>query len=391
MDTTHDVVIVGGALVGSSTAYHLVVRDSALDVVVVERDPSYEFAATGRSFGGVRVLFSQEENIRMSLYGHEFYGDFAARTAVDGAETALDFRHQGYLFLALNREQARIIELNLEVQRGLGCEVEVLDAAGLAQRYPSMTTEDVLLAVLTPNDGWIDPHGALMGFRAKARSLGARYVHGEVVDIEHDSTAARAVLLADGTRLAARWVIDTAGAWAGEIAAMVGMDIPMVPLARTNFHFETRESLEPLPLFRDLPGVGARPEGSGYITGYTDFANAGRFDFEPRHEIFESLLWPSVARRVKAFEAVKVTNTWVGHYAYNHFDGNLVIGPWRGGCENFIVATGFSGHGLQHAPAVGRALAELVIDGEYRAIDLTRFDYQRILDDRPEPERGMKA
>ena len=391
MSQARDVVIIGGGVVGCSAAYHLLARDSGLDVVLVEKDPSYEFAATGRSFGGVRVLFSQEENIAMSLYGHEFYGDFAARTAVDGVETALDFCRQGYLFMALNRDQAAIIERNLEVQRHMGCEVLELDAKGLAERYPSLTTEDVVLAVLAPGDGWIDPHGALMGFRAKARSLGAGYLHGEVVEIEHDSTAARGVRLADGRAIAARTVILAAGAWSGAIAAGIGWELPVVPLARSNFHFETREEVEPLPLFRDLPGIGGRPEGSGYITGYTDFASAGRFDFEVRHEVFEAVLWPRLAHRVKAFEAVKVTNAWAGHYALNSFDGNLIIGPWRGRMENLLVATGFSGHGLQQAPAVGRALAELVLDGGYRAIDLERFDYARIPAGRAEPERGMKA
>ena len=391
MSQSHDVVIIGGGVVGSSAAYHLVARDSGLDVIVVEKDPSYEFAATGRSFGGVRILFSQEENIAMSLYGHEFYGDFAARTAVDEVETAIDFRRQGYLFMALDAEEAANIELNLEVQRGMGCEVLVLDAQGLAERYPSLTTEDVLLAVLAPNDGWIDPHGALMGFRAKARSLGAAYVHGEVVEIEHDASAARGVRLGDGTTIAAKTVILAAGAWSGAIAAEIGLSLPVVPLARSNFHFETREAVEPLPLFRNLPGFGGRPEGSGYICGYTDIANAGRFDFEPRHEVFEDILWPGLAHRVKAFEAVKVTNAWAGHYAYNSFDGNLIIGPWRERMENLLIATGFSGHGLQQAPAVGRALAELVLDGGYREIDLERFDYARIPAGRAEPERGMKA
>ncbi len=391
MSKTHDVIIVGGGLHGSSAAYHLLHRDAGLDVVVVEKDPTYEFAATGRSFGGVRVLFSQEENIAMSLYGHEFYGDFAARTAVAGESVEINFRRQGYLFMALNRDEAEIIELNLEVQRAMGCEVVELDAAGLKARFPSLTTEDVVLAVLTPNDGWVDPHAALMGFRAKARDLGARYVRGEVAEITHEGGRARGVRLADGDTLAAETVIIAAGAWSGEIAARVGWELPVVPLARSNFHFETREELEPLPLFRSLPGFGGRPEGSGYICGYTDFDRAGQFDFDVRHQLFEDLLWPGLAHRVKAFEAIKVTNSWVGHYAYNTFDGNLIVGPWRGRMDNLLVASGFSGHGLQHAPAVGRALAELVLDGGYGAIDLERFDYARIPAGRAEPERGMKA
>jgi glycine/D-amino acid oxidase-like deaminating enzyme len=388
---SHDVVIIGGALVGGATAYHLLVREPALRVAVVEPDPTYELAASSLSFGGVRVLFSQEENIQMSQYGHEFYGDFASLMAVDGAAPALDFRRQGYLFLATEAEAARDLELNFELQRRLGCTVELLDGAALAARYPSLRTSDVLGAVFSPEDGWIDPNGALVGLRKKARALGARYRAARVVGLAHDAKRVHSVLLDDGAELGAEWVVNCTGAWAPEIAAMVGMALPVVPLSRMNFHFECRESLEPMPLLRDLPGSGFRPEGSGYISGYTDFEAAGRFDFHLRHEVFEAHLWPGLAHRVPAFEAVKVVNAWAGHYAYNHFDGNLIIGPWIGGLENFLVATGFSGHGLQHAPAVGRALAELILDGGFQSLDLGRFSYQRIIDEVPYPERGMRA
>ncbi len=388
---SYDVVVIGGALVGGSAAYHLLTREPGLRVAVVEPDPTYEFAASSLSFGGVRVLFSQEENIQMSQYGHEFYGDFARLTAVDGEAAALDFHRQGYLFIATEADAARDLEANFALQRRLGCAVEMLDGAGLAARYPSLRTSDVLAAVLAAQDGWIDPNGALVGLRRKAHALGARYRAARVVDLAHDGSRIQGVVLDDGDRLEAEWVVNCAGAWAGGISAMVGMEIPVVPLSRTNFHFDCRERLEPMPLLRDIPGSGFRPEGASYICGYTDFARVGRFDFEPRYEVFENHLWPGLAHRVPAFEAVRVQSAWAGHYAYNQFDGNLVIGPWIGGLENFLVATGFSGHGLQHAPAVGRALAELILDGAFQSIDLKRFTYQRIVDETPYPERGMRA
>jgi glycine/D-amino acid oxidase-like deaminating enzyme len=386
-----DVVIIGGALMGCSTAHHLLRRDPGLRVCIVERDPSYEFCASGRSFAGVRILFSHEESIRMSQYGHEFYGNFGELTKVDGEAVPLDFYRQGYLFMALNAAEAEILELNHALQARLGCVVRLLDAAGLAKVFPSLTTDDVVLAAYSPNDGWIDPHGAMMGLRRSARALGAEYRVGEVVGVEHDGRRVRAAVLKDGSRLNAEYIVNTTGAWAPEICAMLGMKIPVTPLSRMNFYFEIREQLEPLPLMRDLPGVGGRPEGRGYISGYTDFSFIGRFCFDLRHEVFEQQLWPALAHRVMAFEALKVHNAWAGHYAYNTFDGGLIIGPWIGGIENFLIATGFSGHGLQHAPAIGRGLAELIVDGEFRSIDLSRFTYQRILDDAPYPERGMRA
>ncbi|MDP6704812.1 MAG: FAD-binding oxidoreductase [Alphaproteobacteria bacterium] len=387
----YDVVIIGGALTGGSTAYHLLAREPSLAVAVIEKDPAYEFAASALSFAGVRVLFSQEENIAMSLYGHEFYGDFARLMTVEGEAPVLDFRRQGYLFIATEAEAAHDIEANFELQQRLGCDVVLLDDAGLGARYPSLRTSDAILAVLSPGDGWIDNHAALMGFRAKARALGADYRAAEVVGLEAAGGRIQQVVLADGEELRARTVVNCTGAWAPEICAMAGIEIPVVPLSRMNFYFECRDALEPMPLTRDIPGIGFRPEGRGYIAGFTDFAAAGRFDFSLRHEVFEAHIWPCLAHRVPAFEAVKVQTAWAGHYAYNYFDGNLIIGSWPGGPENFLIATGFSGHGLQHAPAVGRALSELILDGEFRSIDLNRFTCRRIVEDEPYPERGMRA
>jgi glycine/D-amino acid oxidase-like deaminating enzyme len=386
-----DVVVIGGALTGGSTAYHLLSRDPGLRVTVVEPDPTYEFAASSRSIGGVRVLFSQEENVRMSQFGHAFYGDFAALMAVGGEPAALDYRKDGYLYIANNAEQAEDMAANHALQTSLGARVDLLDAAGLAARVPALDTSDVAVAAHAPEDGWIDPNGALAGFRRKALSLGAQYRRARVRAIEDDGRLVRAVVLDTGERIEAQFIVNAAGAWAGEVCALVGMEIPVAPLPRMVFYFETPDPPQGLPLVRDGRGVGFRPEGAGFISGITDHAIAGRFRFEVEHAWFEERVWPGLARRLPAFETLKVKNAWAGHYAQNGFDGNMIIGAWIGGLENFLIATGFSGHGLQHAPAVGRALAELILDRRFVAIDLARFSFQRILDDAPDPERGFRA
>ena len=387
-----DVIIIGGALTGGSTAYHLLSRDPALRVVVVEPDPTYDLAASSRSIGGVRVLFSQEENVRMSQYGHAFYGDFAALMAVEGKPAAaVDYRQGGYLFIANDAQQAEDMVTNHALQTALGARVDLLDAAGLAQRVPGLEVSDVVTAVHAPEDGWIDPNGALQGFRRKALSLGADYRPARVRAIEHDGRLARAVVLDTGERIEAQFIVNAAGAWAGEVCALVGMDIPVVPLPRMVFYFEVPDPPRGLPLVRDGFGTRFRPEGAGFISGITDHALAGSFRFEVDHAWFEERVWPGLARRMPAFETLKVRNAWAGHYAQNQFDGNMILGPWIGGLENFLIATGFSGHGLQHAPAVGRALAELILDRRFVAIDLARFTYQRILDDAPDPELGFRA
>ncbi len=385
------IVIIGGGLHGCSAAYHLLVREPGLDVTIVERDPTYEHAASARSHAGVRVLFSQEENLRMSQYGHEFYGNFAELCAVDGEPAHLDFWRQGYLFLANTPAEAKVMGDNYAFQKSMGCCVKLLTADELKALFPVMRTDDVVCANYSPNDGWTDPYGAVTGLRKKVRFMGAQYIHGEVTDIEASGGLVRAVLLADGRRLAADIVVNNGGAWAWQFCRMLGFDIPVRPLHRPTFYFEPEQPLPKLPLTIDGAPCSYRQEGRGFITGTTKFETAGEFRWEPDHSLFEEAIWPRIAHRNPAFETIKLKNAWACHYAYNSFDGNMLIGNWPGQPENFLMATGFSGHGLQHAPAVGRAMAELILDGRFVTLDLERFHARRIVEGRPEPERGVKA
>jgi FAD-dependent oxidoreductase domain-containing protein 1 len=197
--------------------------------------------------------------------------------------------------------------------------------------------------------------------------------------------------LDDGRRLACGHLVNNTGAWANQICQMAGFEIPVVPLPRTTFYFEPAEPIGITPQTRDGQPVGIRPEGKGFITGNTDFSRAGAFDWSVDHAVFEIKLWPKLARLAPALETLKVLNAWPCHYAYNRFDGNMLIGAWPGGPDNMVMATGFSGHGLQHAPAAGRALSELILDGRFETIDLGRFHCRRVQEGRPEPETGMLA
>ena len=390
----YDVIVVGGGLHGSSTAYHLAVREPGLHIAVVERDPAYEHAASIRSTAGVRVMFSQEENVRMSQYGHEFYRGYERTMTVDGEEATVSFRRQGYLHIATSPDMAESMRANHALQRRLGCHVDLLDAAGTAARFSSLRTDDVICATHSPDDGWIDSHGALTALRRKARALGVSYIAGSVAGLNVSSGLVRSVALESGEVLEGDRVVNNAGAWAHEICAMVGLDIPVRPMPRTTWFFDCRAEIEPLPLTTDAANghsIGFRPEGAGFIAGISDYARTGDFDWEPDLEGFESQAWPRLARRVPAFEAIRLRNAWACHYAYNTFDGNMIIGAWPGAPENFLIATGFSGHGLQHAPATGRALSELILDGGFATVDLDRFHCRRVPEGRREPERGVTA
>jgi FAD-dependent oxidoreductase domain-containing protein 1 len=391
----HDVVIIGGGLHGCSTAYHLLRREPTLRVAVIEKDSTYEHAASARSNAGVRILFSQEENIAMSRYGHEVYGNYAELMAVDGEPGQLDFNRHGYLFISNTEAEAELMRANYAFQTSLGCEVQLLDGPGVAALYPCFNPDIIVCAAYSPNDGWLDPHGALQGMRRKARSMGADFIDGEVTGIQTDDgpngRLVRAVTLRDGQRLECGHLVNNTGAWANEICRMAGFEIPVAPLHRATFYLEPGSPIGMTPQTRDGQPVGIRPEGKGFITGNTDFSRAGAFDWTIDHDIFENILWPRLARMVPALETLKVMNSWPCHYAYNTFDGNMLIGTWPDGPSNMVMATGFSGHGLQHAPAAGRALSELILAGRFETIDLDRFHCRRVKEDRAEPEVGVLA
>lgn len=383
-----DFLIIGGGIIGSSIAYHLARDGRGGRITVIERDNSYAEAATPRSLGGLRQQFSLAENVLMSQYGLGVYRDFGQDMAVDGEAAAVDFREQGYLLLADETGMA-VLEANHRRQCDLGAVVELLAPGDLAARFPWLALDGLAGAAFGPEDGWLDPHGALQGFRRKARALGVGYLEDEVIAMDTGSHRVAAVRLKSGERRPAGQVINAAGAWSGAVATMAGMDLPVVPSRRQVFFFETRRPPGPTPLVIDASGVYFRPEGKGYLAGLSNPDEPEGFNFAVDPGYFNDAIWPVLAARVPAFEALKVSSSWACHYDLNTLDQNLIIGPWIGGCENFHLACGFSGHGLQQAPAVGRAMAELLLDGCFTTIDLARMSYQRVIDKAPLHETGI--
>jgi len=386
-----DIIIIGGSIMGASIAYHLAMTGRAGDVCVIEPDPSYEWAAAPRSGGGVRLMHGLPENIEMSRYGREVYKDFARLMDVDGQPGRFDFLEHGYLYLAAGVEEVAAAEASWRIQTGLGAPNDLLDRKELSARFPVMNLTDIDVGIHAPNDGFIDPHAAVLGFRRKAIDLGAKFVQDKVVDIEVSDGLARQVVLESGDRIAGDVLVNVAGAWGPEICAMVGMTVPVEPLSRNSFYFETRSELPTLPLTKDPSGVAFRQEGAGFTVGHTDVTVPFGFNWDVNHDLFEGVFWPALAHRVPAFEAIQLKRSWAGHYAFNRMDGNTIIGKWVGGMDNFYVATGFTGAGLQKGPAIGRAMTELLLDGGYQTIDLSRMSYQRVIDDEPLLEVGFSA
>ncbi len=383
-----DIHILGGGIIGSSIDYHLARDGRAGRITVIERDRGYAEAATPRSLGGLRQQFSLREPILMSRYGLDVYLNFASEMAVGGEPAAVDFRQQGYLFLA-DGDGMAVLDANHRLQCGLGASVELLDPDDLASRFPWLCLDGLAGGAFGPEDGWLDPHGALQGFRRSALALGVGYVEDEVIAMDKAATRIVAVRLKSGDRRPVGLVVNAAGARSGAVAAMVGMELPVAPSRRQVFFVEIRERLGPTPLVIDASGVYFRPEGTGFLVGLSNPDEPEGFNFEVDYDYFNHTIWPLLAARVPAFEALKLGLSWACHYDLNRLDENLIIGPWSGGCENFYLACGFSGHGLQQAPAVGRAMAELLLDGRFMTIDLARMSYRRVNDNAPLHETGI--
>jgi glycine/D-amino acid oxidase-like deaminating enzyme len=383
-----DVAIIGGGVIGLFIAYHLRLKDANCRVAVIERDPAYSLASTPRASGGIRRLFSLPENIELSNHSIPVYESFASLMAVDGEQPDIGFKKNGYLFIVPPGEVATLAA-NFERQRQQGVNVEWLEPAQLKARFPSMRVDDLGAAVQSRDDGWLDPYAALMALRRKVRALGAAIIDDEVVGIERGSGLVRSIELKSGEVIGTGAVVNAAGAWAQQICAMVGLTVPITPLRRYEHFFECEERIEPLPYLKDVNRLAFRPEGKGYSGGVPSLLEPRGFNFDVDHDYFENVVWPALARRFPQFEKTKCRSTLPGLYDQNDFDGNPIIGPWAGGCENFYLAAGFSGHGLMHAPACGKAVAELVLDGRYTTIDLSRLGWKRIAEGKPCPEEGI--
>ncbi len=383
-----DVAVLGGGIVGSSVAYFLLKEAPGLSVCVVEPDPNYELASTVRASGGCRVQFTCTENIEMSKFGIAFIRDFGSTMATPDGPAHADWIEGGYLFIVPPAQLAGL-ERNVRRQLAHGCVVELLTPAELKARFPSMKTTDLGGGAYTPHDGWCDPNGLLQGFRRKAGELGARYVDDRVESAEVDATKVKAITLASGRRIEADAFVNACGAWAGVVAGKFGMKLPVSPMRRFEHYFTAGAPLEALPYVKDVARLAFHSEGRGFSGGLVDGSEPRGFNFEVDHGWFERMVWPAVAERFPAFEAAKCHRTWSGLYEQNELDGNPVIGPWANGARNLHTVAGFSGHGMMHAPAAARGIAELIVHGGYRTLDLTRLGYERIVAGRPYAEEGI--
>jgi len=365
---------------GSSCAYFLH-RDPDFrgSIAVVEPDPSYREAASSRSASSIRLQFSTPINIALSRFGMEFVraGDFGLVEST-------------YLFL-VTAQGRHALEQSVAAQQAEAVPVALHDARGLSQRYPWLNTTDLAAGSDTAGgEGWFDGHALLTALRAANERAGVRYLRDRVVALECAQARIAAAHLQQHGRIACDHAVIAAGTRSRELAASVGLDLPVHARKRNVFVFTCPTEVSGCPLVIDPSGLWFRAERDRFLCGVPESPdpNVSPDDFEVDLALFENQAWPILAHRVPAFESIRLSSAWAGHYDYNVFDQNAFVGPVPG-IANLLLASGFSGHGLQQAPGVGRALAEYIRFGRYLSIDLAALAYARFLANQPMREANV--
>lgn len=389
MLSSYDIIIVGGAAVGSSTAYWLsqmLGRDAS--VLVVERDSSYEFSSTALSTSAIRQQYSNPINVKISQFGIELIRSWPERMGpFFKGETppTLSFREHGYLYCC-SPEGVEAARARVDMQRSLGAHTIFLEPGPLKDQFPWINVDDLGGGAWGAKDeGWFDSMGLLNGFKRAARACGVEYLDNAVTALNLIDNRVASVQLKTGETIACGALVNAAGPRAQQVAAMAGLSIPVAPFKRHSFVFSSANPIAGrMPNVIDLAGTFVRPEGELFLTGITPLNDgpADYDDFETLHGEFDDRIWPALWHRIPCFDALKVQRSWTGHYEYNMLDHNGIVG-FHPQVKNFMFANGFSGHGLQQSPAVGRAVSELIVHRAFQTLDLSPFCYERI--ERNEP------
>lgn len=379
------VVIVGGAIMGSFAAWFLRREGFTGEITVVEKDPTYRLCSTALSAASIRTQFGTPVNIHMSLFGVDF---FRRIKQTFGRSADIGYVENGYLILG-GPKTVDARRAAVDMQRAEGADILALAPDDVAARFPYMSVDDIGIGTFgATGEGWFDAWSLLSLVRDAARELGVRYVRAEVEGFDVIGAHVRGVRLHDGPHLPCDWCVMAAGAASGALTSTLGQPLPVSPRKRTVFSFKAPLKASNLPMLFDTSGIWVRPEGEGFIGGIQPPADRdpdATDDFEPHHELMEEVFWPALAARMPAMEQLRLERSWAGHYEINALDHNGIIGR-HDEIDNLVFSTGFSGHGVMHAPAAGRGVAELIVKGAYTSLDLSPLGYHRIRQGKPMPE-----
>jgi sarcosine oxidase, subunit beta len=356
---TAEVVIIGGGIVGSSIAWHLT-EAGCRNVLIVERESHQGKGSTGKSMGGVRAQFATTPNIQMSLYSIPFYSNFEERLGHPS-----EYRAQGYLFVATKAAHMEYLRTNQQLQKSLGLtQVGMVTREEIVDMVPQLRSDDILGGSFCATDGFVDPYSVMVGFTARACTQGARLWRStDVTAIDRDTGRINGVETTRGP-VSTRVVVNAAGPWAAEAAALAGVKIPVQPLRRMLIPTEPFDGVpHTVPMVVDMTnGFHFRPESLGFLLAWNDPEETPGYktDFDPA---FIEKVLTRAADRVPCFEnlAVNPKRAWAGLYEMSP-DHHAILGSVPE-VRGFYCANGFSGHGVMHAPATGRIVADLILHG----------------------------
>jgi len=378
----YDVIIVGGGIMGCCSAYYLLSMQDNLNIAIIERDTTYERASTTLSNGNIRHQFALKENIQISQYTFDVLSNFGQTMSVEGNEPNVGFVPTGNLFI-VDAKGRNAAEKGLEEQKRQGCDVGWLPAEKLSEQYGLFELDEYEGGTFCAGDGKLDPYSMLMAYKAKVSRMGGKFIKDEAVSFVSHSNCAEGVTLASGTILKSDKIINCAGAWGPDLAKTVGIEMPVLPVRRQVFVFKTAlEDAHKLPGVFLPSGLYFQPEShDSIILGRSMDTDPVGYNFKWEESRFMEELWPELAEFVPAFETIKMVRGWAGLYAVSTMDKNPFIGQWPE-IKGLYLVNGFSGHGLQQGPAVGRYVAEMVLAQPY-SLDLSIFRPERILDGKP--------
>jgi FAD-dependent oxidoreductase domain-containing protein 1 len=377
-----DVAVIGGGVMGCALAYWLTRLDPTVEVTVIERDPSYKHASSALSAASIRQQFSSSVNIRISQASIAFLRSVAEELAFGDEKPSISLQESGYLYLA-DAAGAAQLRRSQALQRSCGADIALLEGAALGARFSWLNTDDVSVGALgLSGEGWFDGYALMMALARKARAQGARYIHAEVCGFNIADGRVTHVAMADGSRLGSGHVVNAAGPWARQIAILAGLELPVFAQRRTVYVISCPAKMTPFPLLIDTSGFWIRPEGRNFIAGLSPTDALSDEPLQPDWDGFEQRLWPALAHRVAAFEQARLERAWAGYFEMNAFDQNGILGP-QPELANYLNLNGFSGHGMQQAPIVGRGVAELILHGRFESLDLSDLLYTRIAERRP--------
>ena len=385
----YDIVIVGGALYGSSIAWFLSNNLSFQGkILVIEKDPSYEFSSTARTNSCIRQQFSQKINIEISQFGAQYINNFRSYMNDYPDVPNLNIQSFGYMYLANSAEFADVLQKNQKVQKSANCKTRFLLPTEIKNLYPFYNVDDIIGGNHNlENEGYFDGNTMFNWWKKLAKINKVEFIKNEVISINlsKSKNTVTSVMLRSGDEVSCGKIVNASGPYASKISSMAGIILPVEPRKRYSFVFKAEKPLiKMLPLTIDPSGVHMRSDGQYYLAGCPPDQDdkVGFEDFSFDFRIWEEKVWPVLAHRIPQFESIRLINSWVGHYAYNTLDQNAILG-YHTKIKNFIFSNGFSGHGFQQSPAIGRGIAELILYDKFKSLDLSALSYSRIEENQP--------